>query len=267
MAADDSRAGARPLPYNRAMHVHIRLYASYREQAGRDHVDVAVADGGTVAEAIASLVSEAPGLPRDFKPHLIAVNDEFANLAYPLSDGDEVAMYPPVSGGTDVRVGYESIDAREVADAVRRSSNGAVATFEGTTRDNTDGERVLYLEYEADRRMAEKVLGQVLEETACRFGVQEMAARHRIGRLEIGDVSLVVAAGAPHRLEAFLAAQYAVDRVKHIVPVWKKEHFASGAVWVGAACEPEHHARELAEAPYASFLAHREGGVVHSDSD
>ena len=124
---------------------------------------------------------------------------------------------------------------------------------------------MLYLEYEADRRMAEKVLGQVLEETACRFGVQEMAARHRIGRLEIGDVSLVVAAGAPHRLEAFLAAQYAVDRVKHIVPVWKKEHFASGAVWVGAACGPEHHARELAEAPYAAFLAHREGASVHGD--
>ena len=225
-------------------------------------------DGGTVAEAIASLVSEAPGLPRDFKPHLIAVNDEFANLAYPLGDGDEVAMYPPVSGGTDVRVGYESIDAREVADAVRRSSNGAVATFEGTTRDNTDGERVLYLEYEADRRMAEKVLGQVLEETACRFGVQEMAARHRIGRLEIGDVSLVVAAGAPHRLEAFLAAQYAVDRVKHIVPVWKKEHFASGR-GVGLAPRASRSTTPASwprrPTPRSSRTAR--AGAAHGDSD
>jgi molybdopterin synthase catalytic subunit len=91
-----------------------------------------------------------------------------------------------------------------------------------------------------------------------------MAARHRVGRLEIGEVSLVVTAAAPHRLEAFLAAQYAVDRIKHIVPVWKKEFFQNGSVWVGAACEPEHHAQELAEAPYASFLASREGPATHA---
>jgi molybdopterin synthase catalytic subunit/molybdopterin converting factor small subunit len=244
------------------MNVHVRLYATYREQAGRDHLDIAVADGGTVAQAIEALLVEAPGLPREFKPHLIAVNDEFANLAYPLNDGDEIAMYPPVSGGADVGVVYEPIDARDVADAVRRAGNGAVVTFEGTTRDNTDGERVLHLAYETDLRMAEKVMRQVLEETACRFDVPDMAARHRVGRLEIGEVSLVVAAAAPHRLEAFLAAQYAVDRIKHIVPVWKKEVFENGSVWVGAACEPEHHARELAEAPYTLFLAQREGGAA-----
>ena len=153
----------------------------------------------------------------------------------------------------------EEIDARDLADAVRRSGNGAVVTFEGTTRDETDGATVLHLDYEADESMAQKVMTQVLEETACRFGITEMAARHRVGRLEIGEVSLVVAAGAPHRLEAFLAAQYAVDRIKHIVPVWKKEFFADGSVWVGAACEPEHHAQELAEAPYALFLAQRDG--------
>ena len=246
------------LPYNRPMNVHVRLYASYREQAGRDRLDVALADGGTVADAVSRLMADAPSLPPDFKPHLIAVNDEFANMAYPLHDGDEIALYPPVSGGVDVRVVHGPIDARELADAVRRSSNGAVVTFEGTTRDETGGERVLHLEYEADEPMAEKVLAQVMEETVTRFGVSDMAARHRIGRLEIGDVSLVVAAAAPHRLEAFLAGQYAVDRIKHIVPVWKKEFFASGAVWVGAACGPEEHARELAEAPYALFLAQRE---------
>ena len=246
--------------YNPRMHVHVRLYASYREQAGRDHLDVAINEGATVAHAIAQLLSDVPTLPRDFKPHLIAVNDEFANPAYPLNDADEIALYPPVSGGVDVRVVHDEIDARQMADAVRQGSNGAVFTFEGTTRDNTGGETVLHLEYEADERMAEKVLGQVLEETAARFGVATMAARHRIGRLEIGEVSLVVAAGAPHRLEAFLATQYAVDRIKHIVPVWKREFFEDGSVWVGAACGPDEHARELAEAPYAGFLAAREAG-------
>lgn len=107
----------------------------------------------------------------------------------------------------------------------------------------------------------------MLEETAVRFDVPAIAAEHRLGRLEVGDVSLVVAVGAPHRLEAFLAAQYAVDRIKHIVPVWKKEHFANGAVWVGAACDPETHARELAEAPYAGFLAARESESTSNAAD
>ena len=247
------------------MQVRIRLYATYREQAGRGAIEVSLpGDDGNVAGAVAALLTDVPTLPRDFRPHLIAVNDEFANPQYPLHDGDEVALYPPVSGGVDARVTYEAVDAREVADSVRRDSNGAVVTFEGTTRDNTNGERVRYLEYEADERMAEKVLAQVMEEAIARFGVTEMTAVHRIGRLEIGDVSLVVAVGAPHRLEAFLAAQYTVDRIKHIVPVWKKEHFESGAVWVGAACDPESHARELAEAPYAGFLAAREGAPAHA---
>ena len=245
------------------MDVLIRLYASYRETAGLDRVTLPLNDGAVVADAVDALLAAAPALPRDFKPHLIAVNEEFGNLAYPLHDGDDVAFYPPVSGGVDVWVGVEEIDAGETADAVKRAYNGAVVTFEGTTRDNTGGRPVVRLEYEADERMAHKVIGQILEETMARFDVPAMSARHRIGRLEIGDVSLVVAAGAPHRLEAFLAGLYVVDRIKHVVPVWKKEHFADGEVWVGAACDPETHALHLSEAPYAGFLAEREGSAPH----
>ena len=117
---------------------------------------------------------------------------------------------------------------------------------------------MLFLEYEADGQMAQRILANVLEETCVRFGLPSMAAQHRIGRLEIGDVSLAVAAGAPHRLEALLACQYADDRIKHIVPIWKKEYFTDGSVWIGAACEPEHHARELSVGPYALFRSHRE---------
>ena len=245
------------------MDVLIRLYASYREKAGLDRVTLPLNEGAVVADAVEALLAAAPALPRDFKPHLIAVNEEFGNLAYPLHEGDDVAFYPPVSGGVDVWVGSEEIDAGETANAVRRAFNGAVVTFEGTTRDNTGGRPVLLLEYEADVRMAEKVIGQILEETMARFDVPAMSARHRIGRLEIGDVSLVVTAGAPHRLEAFLAGLYVVDRIKHVVPVWKKEHFADGEVWVGTACDPETHALHLSEAPYAGFLAEREGLGAH----
>ena len=241
------------------MDVLVRLYASYRERAGTGRVTLSLGDGATVADAIVATLDAAPSLPHDFRPHLIAVNEEFANPAYPLHDGDDVAFYPPVSGGAGVRVGEEPIDARALADAVRRESNGAVVTFEGTTRDNTGGRPVTLLEYEADEQMARKVIEQILVETMARFDVPALAAQHRFGRLEIGEVSLVVAVGAPHRLEAYLAGLYVVDRIKHIVPVWKKEHFSDGEVWVGAACDPETHALHLAEAPYAGFLAEREG--------
>ena len=243
------------------MQARVRLFASYREQAGGDRFDVALPDPAVVSDAVAALLAAAPALPRAFTPHLIAVNEEFANLDYPLHDGDEVALYPPVSGGVDARVVSERLNAAEVTDAVRRPSNGAVVTFEGTTRDSTNGRRVVRLEYETHARMAEKVLRHVLEETAARFGLSDAAARHRIGRVDVGETSLVVAVAAPHRLEAFLAVQYAVDRIKHVVPVWKKERFEDGEVWIGAACDPESHARHTAHAPYAAFLADRERPV------
>ena len=237
------------------MNISVRLYASYRERAGQSKFDLEVPAGSVVEEALKTLVSMAPQLEPGFKPHLIAVNEEFANLQYPLSEGDDIALYPPVSGGIDVEITRGVIDSQELVNAVKLASNGAIILFEGTTRDSTNGKRVLRLEYEADEPMAKKVIEQVVTETMVRFGIAQMAIRHRIGPLEIGDVSLVVATGSPHRLEGFLAAQYAVDRIKHIVPVWKKEFFEDGSVWVGAACGPEEHAHELDIAPYAGFLA------------
>ena len=237
------------------MQARIRLFAFYREQAGTDQLEVTLPEQSTVAQAVEQLLAERPTLPRDFRPHLIAVNEEFASLGDPLHDGDEVALYPPVSGGVDAAVTHEPIDVKAVAALVRRPSNGAVATFEGVTRNETGGIRVLHLEYEAHDSMANKVLAQVLEETAHRFGVPEVAARHRLGHLEIGDVSLVVAVGSPHRREAFLAAQYAVDCIKQIVPIWKKEFFEDGSVWVGLACEEDEHGHGAAFDSHAVSLA------------
>ncbi len=225
--------------YNPGLRACILLFASYRDQAGTDRLELTLPQGATVAGAVERLLAERPSLPRDFRPHLVAVNEEFANLDYALSEGDEVALYPPVSGGADAAVTGEPIDPRAVADLVRRPGNGAVVTMEGTTRNETGGKRVLCLEYEVHEAMAEKVMARVLEEAAQRFGVTDMAARHRTGHLEIGDVSLVVAAGAPHRKEAFLAAQYAVDRIKQVVPIWKREVFEDGSVWVGSQADHE----------------------------
>ena len=122
---------------------------------------------------------------------------------------------------------------------MRQHSNGAVVTFLGTTRDSTDGRRVLHLEYEGYRPMTDRKLEEVRDEIRDRWSIEDVAIAHRLGRLEIGDISLVVAVSSPHRADAFAACNYAVDRIKQVVPIWKKEFFEDGEVWVGS--ESEHH--------------------------
>jgi len=131
------------------------------------------------------------------------------------------------------------IDTESVTNSVRSDSNGAVITFLGTTRDTTAGRTVRYLEYEAYRPMADQTLKQIVNEINERWSIRDVAIAHRLGRLEIGDISLVVAVSAPHRKDAFLACQYSVDRIKQIVPIWKKEMFEDGEIWVGS--DGEHY--------------------------
>ena len=138
------------------------------------------------------------------------------------------------------------LDAEAITALVRKETNGAVVTFLGTTRSSTGDRRVLHLEYEAYRPMADKVLAEIVGEIGERWSVEDVAIAHRIGRLEIEETSLVVAVASPHRREAFAACQYAVDRIKQTVPIWKKEFFEGGEVWVES---PEDvAAREAAEA-------------------
>ena len=132
-----------------------------------------------------------------------------------------------------ILVTRKPLDTEAITSTVRASANGGIVTFLGTTRDETDGRRVLYLEYEAYQGMAEKMLARVAQEVRERWGITDLAIAHRLGRLEIGEVSLVVAAASPHRAEAFAACQYVVDRIKQNVPIWKKEVFEDGEVWVG----------------------------------
>ena len=131
-----------------------------------------------------------------------------------------------------IRVSEGRLDPEAITDLVRGSSSGAVVTFLGTTRETTGDRRVLALEYEAYVPMAESKLAQVAEEMKERWEVNEVAIAHRLGRLDIGEISLVVAIASAHRREAFAACQYAVDRIKQTVPIWKKEFFEGGEVWV-----------------------------------
>ena len=133
-----------------------------------------------------------------------------------------------------ITITNEPLCAEAITERVKGAGNGAVVTFLGSTRDSTAERKVLYLEYEAYRPMADNQLARIAGEIRERWGISDVAIAHRLGRLEIGDISLVVAIASPHRKEAFEASAYAIDRIKQIVPIWKKEFFEGGEVWVGS---------------------------------
>jgi molybdopterin converting factor subunit 1 len=216
--------------------VLVRLFASYREAAGRGHFDLELPPGSTVREAVARLTREHP-LIAEGKQVVIARNREYASLDTPLADGDELALIPPVSGG-DART-LEAIAVSEapltVDDAlalVRDDEFGGVVVFLGTVRSRSRGKRILRLEYEAYAEMAEAKMREIADRLAREHGPLRIAMHHRVGDLAIGDIAVVVAAAAPHRDAAFAAARAAIDELKTIVPIWKKEHSDDGAIWI-----------------------------------
>ena len=133
-----------------------------------------------------------------------------------------------------IKITEEPLDPEEITAQVRSDSNGAVITFLGTTRDFSEGRNVEYLEYEAYQPMAENMLQQIADELREKWDIDDFAVAHRVGRVDIGEISLVVALASPHRQQAFEAGGYIVDRIKQIVPIWKKEVFEGGEVWVGS---------------------------------
>jgi len=215
--------------------IEVRFFAVYRERAGCDTIALEVPDGATVADLTEELGHRFPSLTSASTPIVVAVNAEYANPDTPLRDGDEVALIPPVSGGNRmVRVTSDPLTPEETTALVRRDTSGAVVTFLGTARLYSQGKRVLYLEYEAYPEMAAKKLEEIRQEVKEDWGLEEAAIHHRVGRVEIGEVSLVVAVASAHRKEAFAACQQVVDRIKAVVPIWKKEVFEDGQAWAGA---------------------------------
>ena len=133
-----------------------------------------------------------------------------------------------------IHITSDPLEPNSVTEIVRNNSNGAVITFLGTTRDSTDGKNVNYLEYEAYQPMAQNMIQQIFDEVKERWEIEDLAISHRLGKVEIGEISMVVAISSPHRKQAFEAGQYSIDRIKEIVPIWKKEFFDNGEVWVGS---------------------------------
>lgn len=217
------------------MNVNVRLFASLRELVGQGQVSLELPEAATVAVLHQHLSQEYPAIRPYLETLACAVADEYVPGDYRLHDGDDVALIPPVSGGSGALflVTTDVLDANELMDAVRTDESGAVVLFYGVARNSSDGRTVIALEYDAHAELAEKKLREVADDVSAKFPISRIGAHHRTGRLSIGETSLLVAVSSPHRKEAFDAAHYAVDRIKQIVPVWKKEIWEDGTgEWV-----------------------------------
>jgi molybdopterin converting factor subunit 1 len=240
------------------VHVRVRLFALQRELAGTREMSLELADGATVETSWAAVVERHPVLAPGRPSVRFARNGEYADAATALADGDEVAFIPPVSGGAgadarprrilELRVEpFTSAILVELGDRLATDEDGAIVGFLGRTRRSPGtpapgqeaeaarhaGRSVDSLSYEAHETMALRILAEIADEVAQRFGVERLAIVHRTGEVPLGEVSIAVVAVAPHRDAAFQAARYGIDETKSRAPIWKAERFADGHVWIG----------------------------------
>jgi MoaE-MoaD fusion protein len=202
----------------------VRLFAGLRERAGWSQREIEAATVADIWRAL-ELGDEPAGL-------LYAVNKEYATPDRALLDGDEVALIPPVSGGAFL-LSDEPLSLDRVVDEVRDEQAGAIATFTGTTRIQSRGRTVTHLDYEAYEGMAERVMAEIAEALQSRYELSAVAIHHRVGRVGIGETSVVIAVSAPHRQDALAACKDAIDELKERVPLWKKEVYSDGEEWIG----------------------------------
>jgi molybdopterin converting factor subunit 1 len=229
--------------------IEVLFFGQVKDVVGRSSETVEMPAGATLGDLFDRYAAQFPALAAMASSLVLAANQKFAARGRALAEGDEIALLPPVSGGAGP--GYthvvedpeghffaltrSPIDTRELVARLRQGRDGAIATFEGVVRDNSNGRRTLFLEYEAYEAMAVETMARIGRELASKFEVSRIGMVHRLGRLEIGETSVVVAVSAPHRRPAFEACQEGINRLKKLVPVWKKEHFEDGAVWVEGA--------------------------------
>ena len=209
------------------MRVVVRLFAGLREQAGVDRRDLELEDGAALEDVwpALDLGDEPPGL-------LYAVNRTYADRGRTLTEGDEVALIPPVSGGA-FRLTHAPVNLTSVVVEVVDERAGAIATFLGTVRSHSRGRDVMALEYEAYEEMAEEVMAEIADEIQERYDLCKVAIAHRLGRVEVGETSVAIGVSAPHRQDALSACADAIEALKARVPLWKKELYADGEEWIG----------------------------------
>jgi MoaE-MoaD fusion protein len=228
------------------MRVKVLFFGMLKDLTGQSEASIDLAPSSTIATVFTYFAADFPKLHTYAPSIVMARNQEFAPLTTPIHEGDEIAFLPPVSGGsnggphlelTDDAGNYfaltrHPIDSRALSARITQPSDGAVVIFEGIVRDNTKGRATSFLDYECYEAMALKLMASIGREIAQAHSISRIAFMHRLGRMQIGEASVVIVATAPHRRPAFDAALEGINRLKKTVPIWKKEHFADGEVWV-----------------------------------
>jgi len=224
------------------MKLRVLYFAVFREKLGREDDVLALPAGARVRDAIAALAARHDGIAKLRGKFRVAVNEDFVDDDRELADGDEIALIPPVAGGADAAPPHAGRHVQLLATplsldrclaAVGGAGMGGIVTFTGMVRRHSRGVAVDHLEYEAYGTMAVREMTRLCDEIEAEIAGTKLAVEHRMGRLEVGDIAVVIAAAAPHRAEAFTACRAMIDRLKDRVPIWKKEVGDDGAEWVG----------------------------------
>ncbi len=215
------------------MRIRVLLFAGLREAIGEKQSLMDLPDGGTLKDLVAQLERDHPVIAQYRGRLVVSRNGERAELTLPLEDGDEIALLPPMSGGSArAWVQAEPLSMDLLMQEVVGPDTGGIATFIGVVRNHSRGSAIDHLEYEAYVPMAEAEMRKIADAAAARWPGVRIAMSHRVGRLEIGDAAVMIAAVAPHRGDAFDACRFAIDTLKQTVPIWKKEFAEDGAYWV-----------------------------------
>ena len=236
------------------MRVRVLFFGVLKDLVGRTGESLELPDGAVVREVLSHYLSEVPRMREALASIAVAVNQEYAGAETVLRSDDEVALLPPVSGGSGkaASIVRDAIDTQGVLARIKRGEDGAAVVFEGVVRNQTRGRRTLHLEYEAYEEMALDQMEGLAEQALKQFQVREVRLVHRLGRLEIGETSVLIVVGSAHRAAAFDACRWLIDTLKRTVPIWKKEFFEDGAVWADGEAFPE-------EIPRAQGSPGREG--------
>jgi len=219
------------------MRVRVLFFGMLKDLAGKSSDLLDLPEPASVADVLALYQARIAGLKDSLPSLAVAVNQEYAGPETKLKADDEVALLPPVSGGSGenaivhAEITREAIDTQQVLASLKRGEDGAAVVFEGVVRNQTRGRKTLYLDYEAYEEMALQQMEALAQQSLKQFQIRDVALVHRLGRLEIGETSVLVVVASAHRAAAFDACRWLIDTLKRTVPIWKKEYFEDGAVW------------------------------------
>ncbi len=247
------------------MQVRILFFGVLKELAGRERDSLNLPEGATLVHVLNHYQERIPQLKKFVSSIAMSVNQQYASPDTQLKANDEIALLPPVSGGSHptgrntaaleprhTAIVREVIATADIVAAIRHPEDGAAAVFEGIVRNHSRGRRTLHLDYEAYEEMALKQMDELTKQALAQFAVRDIALIHRLGRLQIGETSVLIVVAAAHRGPAFDACRWLIDTLKRTVPIWKKEHFEDGAVWADGEPFPDDICRGPGSPPVGS---------------